>query len=151
MEGVSVGCQFGKRMVVAYQAYGRGMAYVAYNLDAVARLADAEALSSQNFTVAQGVKFGEARAEFKFVAVDTDGPVSSLFSLHGIFGQIVGVDAEKITNARFLKFHIAGNVVEAHHMNHVPLYRAEDPLEHIVEMYSDIGGYTAAFADVAFP
>ena len=84
-EGGGVGCQFGKRMVVAYQAYGRGMAYVAYNLDAVARLADAEALSSQNFTVAQGVKFGEARAEFKFVAVDTDGPVSSLFSLHGIF------------------------------------------------------------------
>lgn len=143
--------QFRKRMIVAFQTYGCGMAYVAYDLYAVMGLADAETFASQNFPVAQGVKFGEACAKFELVAVDTDGSVSPLFSLHGILRQAVGVDAEKVTNARFLEFQIAGNAVEAHHMNDIPFDRTEYPLEHIVEMYSDIGGDAATFANVALP
>ena len=97
------------------------------------------------------MEFGKACAEFELVAVNADDSVSPLFSLYGIFGQTFGVDAEKVTNARFLKFQIARNVVEAHHMNDIPFYRTEYPLEHIVEMYSDIGGDAAAFANVALP
>lgn len=150
-ERVGTEWQFRKRMIVAFQTYGRGMTYVAYDLYAVTGLADAEAFSIQNFPVAQGVKFGEACAKFELVAVDTDSPVSPLFSLHGIFGQTVGVDAEEVTHARFLKFQIAGNAVKAHHMNDIPFYRTEYPLEHIVKMYSDIGGDSTAFANVALP
>lgn len=77
-ERVGTEWQFRKRMIVAFQTYGRGMTYVAYDLYAVTGLADAEAFSIQNFPVAQGMKFSKACTELKFVPVDVDGPVSSL-------------------------------------------------------------------------
>lgn len=46
------------------------MAYVAYDLYAVTGLVDTETFSIQNFPVAQGMKFGEACAKFKLVAVE---------------------------------------------------------------------------------
>ena len=52
-ERVGTEWQFRKRMIVAFQTYGRGMAYDAYDLYAVTGLADAEAFSIQNFPVAQ--------------------------------------------------------------------------------------------------
>lgn len=151
VERVGTWRQFCKRMIVAFQTYGLGMTYVAYNLNAVTRLADAEAFAIQNFPVTHGVKFSEACAEFKLVSVDTDGSVSLLFSMHGVLRQTIGIDAEEVAHTRFLKFHIPGNTVETHHMNDILFYRTEYPLEHIVEMYPDIGGDAAAFADVALP
>lgn len=74
-ERVGTERQFRKWVIVAFQTYGRGMAYVAYDLYAVACLADAKAFAVQNFPVAHGVKFCEAFAEFELAPVDADAPI----------------------------------------------------------------------------
>lgn len=78
--------QFGQWVVVALQTDGGRMANVGDYLDAVAGLADAEAASGEYLLVALGMQFGEALAEFEFVAVNHDGAVGAFFALHGVRG-----------------------------------------------------------------
>lgn len=127
------------------------MPYVAYNLNTVACFADTESFAIENLPVAQSVKFGEACTEFKLISVNTDDPISLLSILCSIRRKTVSVDAEKIAHMRLLKFQIACNAVKAHYMNDIPLYRAEYPLKHVIEMHTDISGDAAAFTDIALP
>ena len=76
--------------VVAFQAYGLGVAYGVNYIDAVASLLDAETLAGKNFLVTFGVQFGETGAEFKLVAVYHNGAVGTFFALHCVGWQKSG-------------------------------------------------------------
>lgn len=138
-------------MIVALQADRRSVADLAYDLDARASLADAEAFACKYLLVAEGVQLGETLAELELAAVDVEGAVGALLALNRVRRQAVGIDAEEVAHARFLEAQIARDAVEAHHVNDVLLDRAEDPLQHIVEMHADIGGNAAALVDIALP
>ena len=55
-----------KRMIVPYQAHWRGIADLAYDLDARTSLSNSEAITSENLSVALRVEFGKTLGEFKF-------------------------------------------------------------------------------------
>lgn len=125
---MGTGRQFSKRMIITFQTYRRGMTYVAYNLYAVSSITDVKPFAFQNFLIAHGVKVGEACAEFRLNPVDTDGPVSSHSSPHGICRQSVGVYAQEIAHACALKLQITGDAIETHHMDNIPFDLTEYPL-----------------------
>lgn len=150
-EGMGCQWQFCQRMIVAFQSDGGGVTDVADDLYAVACFADAESASSQYLLVALGVQFGEPLAEFKLIAVNHDCAVGLFLALHGIGGQTSGIDAQEVAHAGLFQFEKTCHSVVRHNMHDVLLHGAENPLEHIVEMYSDVGGHTAALVHIALP
>ena len=138
-------------MIVALQADRRSVADLAYDLDARTCLADAEAFSRKDPAVALGVQLGETLAELELAAVDVEGTVGALLAFDSVGRKAVGVDAEEVAHAGLLELEVARDAVEAHHMDDVLLDRAEDPLQHIVEMHADIGGDAAALMHIALP
>ena len=97
------------------------------------------------------MKLGKSLAELEFAAVDHDGSICPLLSLHCVLRQGVGVDAQEVANSGSLEFHISCHSVVGRDVNNAFRCLAEDPLQHIVEMDTDVGGHAAAFVDVAFP
>ena len=140
-----------QRVVIALEPYGLGITYLADRLDARSRLADAESLSGENLLVAEGVELGKALAEFELLAVDAERTVGALLALNGVGREAVGVDAEEVTHAGLLEAQVARHAVEAHHVHYVFLDGAEYPLQHIVEVHSDVGSNAAALVHVALP
>ena len=138
-------------MIIPYQADGRSIADLAHDLDARTRLANPEAFAGQDLAVALGVEFGETLGEFKLVAIDIECPVGTFFSLDGVLRQAIGIDTQEIAHARLLEGEITRYPVEAHHMDDILLHRAEDPLEHVIEVNTDVGGDAAALVDIALP
>ena len=150
-EGVWSKGELGQGVVVAHQAYGGGVADVADHLDAVARLADAETASGKDFLIAAGVEFGEALAEFELVAVDAEGAVGPLLALHGVGREAGRVDAQEVAHAGLAQLEVAGHAVVAHHVDHAFLHRAENPLQHVVEVDTDVGSHAATLVHIALP
>ena len=150
-EGMLGQRKFGQRVIIALQADGSRVANLAYDLDAWTCFADTEALTREDLLVAEGVQFGEALAELELAAVDVERAVGALLAFDSVGRQAVGVDAEEVAHAGLLEAEVARHAVEAHHMDDVLLDRTEDPLEHIVEMHSDVGGDATALVDVALP
>ena len=150
-EGMLGQRKFGQRVIIALQADGSRVADLADDLDARTRFADAEAFAGENLLVAEGVQLGEALAELELAAVDVERAVGALLAFDRIGRQAVGIDAEEVAHAGLLEAEVARHAVEAHHMDDIFLDRAEDPLEHVVEMHADVGGDAAALVDVALP
>ena len=97
------------------------------------------------------MQFGESLRELKLLAVNRQRTIGAFLTLHGILRQANGIDTEEIAHTRFLQLQVSGHAVERHHVNCVLLHRTEYPLQHIVEMYADIRGYTATLVHIAFP
>ena len=138
-------------MVVADEADGGGVADLVHDIDATARLFDAEAATGKDFLVALGMQLGEALAELKLLTVDHDGAVGALLPFHGIGRQGVAVDAEEVTHAGAFQLQIAGHAVVRGDVDDVLLHVAENPAQHVIEMYADVSGDAAALVDVALP
>ena len=138
-------------MVIPHQADGRGVTDLADNLDARARFADAETVARQNLPIALRMELSEALGELELATVDGQGPIGALLPFHRIRRQAVGVDAQEIADTCPLEAQEARHPVETHHMDDILLHRAENPLEHVVEMHTDIGGNTAALVDIPLP
>ena len=138
-------------MIVPYQADGRSIADLAHDLDARTRLADPEAFTGQDLAVALGVEFGETLGEFKLVTIDIECPVGAFFTLNSILGQAISIDTQEIAHARFLEAEVTSYPVETHHMDDILLHGTEDPLEHVVEVNTDVGSDTTALVDIALP
>ena len=90
-------------------------------------------------------------AELKLLAVDRQGTESAFFALHRIRRQTLRIYTKEITHARTFEFEIARYAVKRHHMHDILLHRAKDPLQHVVEMHTDVGRYTAGLMYVTFP
>lgn len=77
-----VGCQreLRHRMVVSYQSDGRGVVDVVYNIDAAARLLNAETLAGENLPVTFGMQVGEALAELNQLFPHHDGAIGGFAS-----------------------------------------------------------------------
>ena len=143
--------EFGERVIIALQADRSGVADLADNLDARTCFADSEAFACQNPAVALGVQLGEALAELELAAVYAQRAISALLAFDCVRRQAVSVDAEEVAYTSLLEAQVARHAVETHHVYDVLLHRTEDPLEHVVEMNSDVGGDAAALVDIAFP
>ena len=141
----------GQGMVVPHQADGLRIPDVVDDLDAGQGLADAESLAREDLLVALGVELREAGAELELVPVDIQGPIGLLLTLDGIRREALGIDAQEVTDPGFLQAKIARDAVEAHHMDDVLLHGAEDPLQHVVEVYADVGGDAARLMVVPLP
>ena len=127
------------------------MSDVAHYFDAWFRLTDAESLACQDLLIAFGMQFSESHTKFKLVAVNIYCAVCLLLSLHGILRQTVGIDAEEISHPCLFQFEVASHTVEAHHMHDISLHRSEHPLQHVVEVYTDVSGYTSTLVHIALP
>ena len=97
------------------------------------------------------MQLGEALAELELVAVDHDGAVSAFLALHCVGRQTVGIDAQEIAYPGLFQFKEACHTVVRHDVNHAVLHRSEDPLQHVVEVDTDVGGHAAAFVYIALP
>ena len=97
------------------------------------------------------MKFREAYAELELAAVYIDCPVGFLLALHRVFRQAFGIDAEEVAHTGFLQFQIPSYTVKAHYVDNVLLYRTENPLQHIIEVYAYVGGNATTLVYIAFP
>ena len=143
--------QPGQRVIIPLQADRRRIPDLGHDLDAGTGLADAEALAREDLPVALRMELREALAELEFIPVDGERPVRALLPLHGILRQAVRIDAQEVADAGLLQAQVSGHPVETHHMDDVLLHRAEDPLEHVVEVNADVGGDAAALMDIPLP
>ena len=150
-EGMGGEGQLRQGVIVALEPDWLGVADLTDYFDAGACLADAEALARKYLLVAECVKLGETLAEFELLTVDAEGPVGALFAFNGIGRQAVGVDAEEVAYAGLFQTQVARHAVETHHVYDIFLDGAEDPLQHVVEVHSYVGGDAAALVYVAFP
>ena len=143
--------QSSEGMVIALEADGHGRAYLTDYLDAGTGLADAEALASEYLLVTAGVELGEAGTELELLPVDHDRAVGALLALDGILRQVVRIDAQEVAHAGLLQAEVAGHPVVALDMHDVLAHGAEYPLEHVVEMHTDVRGHSPALVLVALP
>ena len=97
------------------------------------------------------MKLGESLRELELASVDGKSAICTLLPFHRIRRKAIGIDAQEIADTSPLEAEEARNTVEAHHVDDILLHRAEDPLEHIVEMHTDVSGNTTAFVHIAFP
>ena len=138
-------------VVVADETDGGGVADLVHDIDATACLFDAEAATGQDLLVTLGMQLSEALAELKLLAVDHDGTIGALLPFYGIGRQSVAVDAEEVTHAGAFQLQVAGHTVVRGDVDDVLLHVAEDPAQHIIKMYADVGGDAAALVDVTLP
>ena len=143
--------KFGQRVIVALKTYRSGVAYLADDLDAWSGLANTEAFTSKDLLVTQGMELCETLTEFELAAINIQSAISALLALYCVRRQTVSIDAKEITHSRFLQSKVSRYAIETHHVDDILLDRAKDPLEHIVEVYTDIGSNTAALVDITLP
>ncbi len=143
-----------QRVVVAFETDGGGVADVADDLDALAGFADAETLAGEDILVAFGMELGEAFAELELFAVDADGAIGPIGWERGLVlagWEALDVDAQEVAHPGPFELQITCHPVEALDMHDVATDGTEDPLQHVVEMHPDVGGYAAALMLVALP
>lgn len=143
--------QLGHGVIVADEANGLGVADLIDDVDAATGIFQAEAVTSQNVFIALRVKLCETLAELKLLTVNHDGAIGALLPFHGIGWQGVGVDAEEVTHAGTFQLQIASHTVVRSHVDDVFLHIAENPAQHVVEMYADISGNTSTLVDITLP
>ena len=97
------------------------------------------------------MQFCKSCAKLKLFAINIERTVRFLFALYGIRRQAFGVDTQEVTYPSFFEFQESGNAVKAHDMDDILLDRTEDPLEHIIEVHSDVSSHPTRFVDIAFP
>ena len=138
-------------MIVPYQADGGSIANLADDFDARTCFADTEAIPRKNLPITLGMEFGESLGELEFATVNGQRTIRALLPLDGILRKAIGIDAQEIADAGLLEAQKACHPVEAHHMDDVLLHRTENPLEHVIKMYTDVGGNAAALVDISLP
>lgn len=117
---------------------------------AVPRILDAVALAIENGLVADGVQVSEAFGKLDFGTITGDRAVGRLHALDRV-RQVVGVDGEEPAHARVLVLQIASGLGFVDVVHDVALQLAEDEVQHVVEMHTDIGGHAERFARVTLP
>ena len=117
----------------------------------ITNLVQAKAFTGKNVLVTLRVQLREPVTKLEFLALDTDGTIRALFSLHGILRQVVSIYAQEITNTSTFQFKIPGYTVMALHVNDVLLYPSENPCQHVVKMDPDIRCHASTLALVTFP
>lgn len=138
-------------MVVTRQADRFSVANVVNRVDGISRLADFETFSVENFLVADGVQFGKARAKLKLFPVNENGAIGLTSVFHHMFGEGIGGNTEKIPYIGVFQLKEPRYPVVGGDVDNAFLYFTENPAKHVIEMHSDIGSDTSAFAHVAFP
>ena len=113
--------------------------------------ADTETVPCQNLLVTLGVQLCKSGAELKLLTVDTQRTEGAFLTLHRISRKTLCVDTQKITHTRFLQLQESCHTVKTHYMHNVFLHRTKYPLQHIVEMHTDIRCDTAGLMYIALP
>ena len=93
----------------------------------------------------------KALAKLKLLTINRQSAIGLLLALYRISWQTICIDAKEITNSRMLQLQIAGYTVKRHHMYDILLHRTKDPLQHIIEVHTNIRSYTARFVHITFP
>ena len=140
-----------ERVIVPYESDRFSVSYLADDLNTRPCFGDTEAVSGEYLFIGLCVQFGKALAELEFQSVDGERPVGAFFPLYCIFRQALGVDREEVSYACLFEFEIPCNAVEGHDVHDIALYGTENPLEHVVEVHSDIRSDTSGLMYVAFP
>ena len=127
------------------------MANLRYGFDARTCFRNTETVAGQYLLITLGMQLRETGREFKLFSVDIQRTVRPFLALHRISRQTSRINAQEVTHTRFLQLQISGNAIKTHHMNDIFLHRTEHPLQHIVEVNTDIGCNTATLMYIAFP
>ena len=127
------------------------MTNLRHGLDTRACLGDAETVSGEYLLIALRMQLRESGTELKLLSVDRQGTVGTFLALHSIGRQTLGIDTKEITHARMLEIEESCYPVKTHYVHDVVLHRSEDPLQHVVEMHTDVRSDAAALVHIAFP
>ena len=138
-------------MVITYQANRFRISDVMNNLDAGQCFTDAEAVTSKDMLVTLCMQFCKAGAELKLITVDIQRTIRLFLTLYRIRRQALGVDAQEVAHPCFFQSKISCHTVKTHHMYDILLDWSEYPLQHIIEMNTDIGRYTTALVVITLP
>ena len=122
-----------------------------HNIDTWSRISKPVAFAFENVLVAHSMQIRKSSGEFDFFIIHGNAPKSSFTFFLCLFRQMFSVDAQKPADTGVFELQEAGSAVGFAQMHHIFFGRAEDPGEHIEEMYTDIGGYASAFFQIAFP
>lgn len=116
----------------------------------VARILNTVTLAIEDGLIADGMQVSKAFGELEFGAITGDRTIGRLLAFHRIW-QIIGVDGEKPTHARIFVLKVASCFELVDIVNDVALQFAEDEVQHVIKMHSDIGGNPEGLALIAFP
>ncbi len=124
---------------------------VVYNFNGWAGSTQGESFPIKDGLIALGVQVGKASAEFKFFSFNSERPESAPSGSFYDIRQSVRVDTEKPAHPRPLEFQKARRPVMRMQVDGILPDRPENPLQHVVKMYANIGGDTARLRLPAFP
>ena len=136
---------------IFHSGYNFGIPDEMNHFDARFSLVETKAVASKDVPVAFGVQVGKTASKFEFIASNLDRAVCRLTLCLDFVGKIFAVDAQELAHACLFKFKVARYNMVVAMVNHEHFLFAENILEHIEEMYADVGCQSARLCNVAFP
>ena len=97
------------------------------------------------------MQFGKSFTKLELATIDIYGTKRAFFALNCIRRQQIGIDTKEVTHSCPLELQITGNSIMRRHVNDILLWLTENPLQHIVEMHSDVGGNASTLVYITLP